>query len=153
MQEQKGDIWSCIGDVDAVCITTNGCYTSSGAVMGRGTARQAALRWPRLPWYLGWLLRQHGNHVYILHVVRDTAIVSLPVKHDWRERADITLIQDSLRELVTLSNMLGWGTIVLPRPGCGAGGLTWKEVRPVVEQALDSRFIVVERRDDGTMRY
>jgi len=70
------------------------------------------------------------------------------VKHHWRERADLILIERSARELVDFVTDLwerGPATICLVRPGCGNGGLDWKDVRPVLAPLLDDRFMVVER--------
>ena len=46
-------------------------------------------------------------------------------------------------ELVALADAQGWGEVVLPRPGCGFGGLGWDEVGPLLVPRLDDRFLVV----------
>ena len=54
--------------------------------------------------------------------------------------ADLTLIQESLEELV---GMLLDGPIAIPRLGCGAGGLEWAAVAPIMHAILDERFLLV----------
>jgi len=53
------------------------------------------------------------------------------------------LIRQSARQLVEMADKFGWGSVVLPRPGCGNGGLDWDDVRPILEAILDDRFTVV----------
>lgn len=166
MIELAGDLFSSKGG--AICLTTNGDVRVNGAaVMGRGVALQAKKRWPGIERTLGWYLMDRGNRVHHLTMYRtdDLAgsiwlpdgtedlsrwycvpwhIVSLPVKHHWRDKADPALIERSLLQLKELSRYIA-GTILLPRPGCGNGGLSWREVQPFVAQILDSdRFVVVE---------
>ena len=47
-------------------------------------------------------------------------------------------------ELIDLVIEHGFDTVVLPRPGCGNGGLRWQDVRPLLGLSLDDRFIVVD---------
>lgn len=63
MLEVKGDLWSFESTGPAVrCITTNATVKKNGTcVMGRGCAREAAMKWPALPKMLGDHLRAHGN--------------------------------------------------------------------------------------------
>jgi macro domain-containing protein len=148
MQERFGDLWDAAGD--ARVITTNGTIRSDGrAVMGRGVARQATVRYVGLAKVLGRHLREVGNHVTVLLEAGETAdrmpIVSFPVKEHWKDQANFALIARSAEELVALTEARGWRTVVLPRPGCGNGRLTWAEVAPVVTALLDDRFVVVER--------
>ncbi len=68
----------------------------------------------------------------------------------WMAQADMALIKRSARELRALAdehgmpnNGIRWESIVLPRPGCGAGELSWDEVRPVLNNILDDRFYAI----------
>lgn len=137
MKETTGDLWQ--QQADAYVITTNGAVNRHGqAVMGRGVALQAKQRYPGIEYVLAERLRLRGNHVSLMG-----RLVSFPVKAVWNQRADTALIIQSVRELVELTNAQGWQTVVLPRPGCGNGGLSWDEVKAIIEPFLDDRFTVV----------
>lgn len=140
MKEDYGDLWEYHGRM-IIVVTTNGLTTKQGkALMGNGCAGQAGVRFPDLAFRLGTSIAQRGNHVAYL----GDGIVSFPVEHTPYETPDIRLIARSTRELVSLADSMGWKEIALPRPGCGGGGLEWKEVKPVLERYLDDRFVVVE---------
>lgn len=149
MREAFGDLWTM--RADAVCITTNGYVTTAGrGVMGRGVAAQAKRRFPGIDKALGEALTKNGNHVQIIAWWGDgVALVAFPVKHVWRDAADLGLIRRSCAELVVLAdNPRGkagrtWERILLPRPGCGNGRLRWEDVSPIVEPLLDDRVVIV----------
>ena len=146
MLDVMADLWTT--SCDARCITTNGTVKPNGrGVMGRGTALQAKRQLVGLEVTLGAQLLEHGNHVAILSRTgakdRPTPLVIFPVKHQRHERADLDLIQQSARELVTLTAAQGWKVVLLPRPGCGNGQRTWTEVAPILTPILDDRFVVV----------
>jgi hypothetical protein len=139
MTEIIGNIWD-YRETSIIAITTNGQVTKSGkAVMGRGVASQSMKFFPSLPSRLGQCIAENGNHV---HELGDN-IVSFPVENSPFEMPDLHLIERSARELVVLADQRGWQTIVVPRPGCGGGGLSWKEVRPLLENSFDDRFVVI----------
>lgn len=170
MIEIYGNLWD--QTCDAICITTNGFVKSNGrAVMGRGCAKEALLKYPNIDLVLGTFLQIYGNVVQILKAPQDSPhIVAFPVKSDmeiydgtncvthlkskmkygsklpgWMCTANITLIQDSAQQLVDLTNKMGYTKVVLPRPGCGAGELKWEDVRKVLAGILDDRFYVITK--------
>jgi hypothetical protein len=139
MREIGGNIWD-HRDSAIVAITTNGQVGRSGrAVMGRGVAAQAAALFPGIAGLLGRCLVEGGNHVHYL----GENIVSFPVEHSPYQVPDLRLIEQSARELVALADEQGWESVVVPRPGCGGGGLSWNEVRPILERCFDDRFMVI----------
>jgi hypothetical protein len=139
MLETVGDIWGYTAK-GVIVITTNGSLTRDGrAVFGRGVAKQAALRYSWLAENLGRLLAKQGNHVFDL----GRGIVTFPVEETAWSQPDLRIIVRSAEELRKLADRSGWEQIVVPRPGCGGGGLSWKDVRPLLEPCFDHRFLVI----------
>lgn len=139
MREICGNIWD-YRETAIVVITTNGQVSRSGkAVMGRGVAAQATRMFPEIPEKLAQCIIEAGNHV---HYLGDN-IVSFPVEHSPYQVPDLSLIERSAFELVAMADELGWQSVVVPRPGCGGGGLSWKDVRPILERYFDDRFMVI----------
>ena len=153
-------------DADVIVITTNGFTKNNGeAVMGRGIAKQMAELVPDLPRLLGQKLINYGNKVHILGEY-EPVLVSFPVKPKYvindgtnvvshcktsigeqtagfLAKADLSIIEQSCKELVELANQHPeWNTILVPKAGCGAGELDWKDVEPIMKKYLDNRFIV-----------
>jgi len=140
MKEIIGDMWQEHAEGAVVAITTNGAVNKVGrAIMLRGCARQARDRYPELLQTLGTLIRRHGNHVFDL----GHQIVSFPVETDPYQVPEMGLIDQSCRELVELADYKGWQKVVVPRPGCGGGGLEWLEVKTILERHFDERFHVI----------
>ena len=140
MIEACGDIWEYAGE-GMIAVTTSGSVTRKGkAVMTRGVAGQAARRFPELPEVLGRLLQSSGNHVHPL----GNGVVSFPVEASAWEWPDLRLIARSAQELRLLADREGWEKVLVPRPGCGGGGLDWREVRPLLEEHFDARFVIME---------
>ncbi len=141
MREIEGNLWDYLGKA-VLAITTNGLVTAGGeAVTGYGCARQAGERFPEFRRKLGASIAARGNHVAYL----GDGLVSFPVEHTPYETPDLRLIARSARELADLADSMGWKTVVVPRPGCGGGGLDWQDVRPILERYLDDRFLVIKK--------
>ena len=144
MLEVVGNLWKFYDDGNWAAITTNGTITYDEwerpcCVMGAGVAKQAKGRFPDLPSTLGQLILATGNNVYKLPQYK---LYTLPVKFDWWLKADIGLIVRSCEQLAHL--VPNGKTVYMVRPGCGAGRLAWRDVKPEIEGLLDDRFVVVE---------
>ena len=152
MFETVGDLWEHAERCDVIVITTNGSLTRDGrAVIGRGVAKQAVLRYPGLAEKMGRLLADGGNHVFDL----GCGVVSFPVEETAWSQPDLRIIARSAEELRRLADHSGWARIIVPRPGCGGGGLLWKDVKPLLEPCFDHRFIVInqpETEQNGPMK-
>ena len=137
MKQIVGDLWHYYRKPGyVICITINGTVKKNGeAVMGR----QAVVRIPGVAKTLGWLLRENGNHVQWLD--RRPGVMFFPVKHEWEEQADPKLIIRSAKELGRLAVLHDF-TFVLPRPGCGNGGLHWRKVKSLLRVLPDNVWII-----------
>ena len=151
MIESVGDLWDFHNKGEWIVITTNGTIKRNGeAVMGRGCALECKQRFPDIPRHLGELLQEFGNIPFdLIHY----HIITLPVKHNWWEKADLALIESGLKELYHHINDLECTphgnnklTIYMPRPGCGNGKLDWNsQIKPLCEKYLDDRFVVLTK--------
>jgi hypothetical protein len=140
MYEIVGDLWQRHAKGSIIAITTGGLVSKKGAcAMPRGCARQARDRFPDLAMQLGGLISKYGNHVHEL----DNRIVSFPVENSPYEVPDPVLIERSCRELVKLADLRTWQDVVVPRPGCGGGGLQWTDIRKIVVRHFDNRFTLI----------
>lgn len=64
------------------------------------------------------------------------AVANFATKDHWRGKSKIQWIEKGLAELVRLTRQNGWKSLAIPPLGCGAGGLDWREVRPLIEAAF-----------------
>jgi|GEM_PF-329502 len=158
---QKPNIWSELGKVDAICVTTNNFFTIKNgkpkAVMGRGTAFQVKVFIPDVEFILGSLLYQGKCSINVLGSVKGTLILSFPVKprsniypcpvvsHARNKfksgdkvpgflcMADLGIIEKSLKDLLEFAKKKELKTIALPLPGTGAGELPKEKVWTLIK--------------------
>lgn len=64
-------------------------------------------------------------------------IINFPTKRHWRGKSKLEYIESGLRALVPALRSRGVRTIAMPPLGCGAGGLDWNAVLPLVRQAFE----------------
>lgn len=146
MLEKREDLWT--AEADLRVITTNPIVNAKGqAVMGRGCALEAKTRFPGLEVRFARLLKEHGNRPMRLARLSDGSdLATFPVKHHWKEGADLDLIARSAALLVELADKFGYGSVLVPRPGCGNGRLSWEgDVRPILAPIFDDRFTIVHK--------
>lgn len=138
MREATGNLWTYPADFRV--ITTNGFVKRNGeCVMGRGCAKEAKEKWPNLPKQLGDAIRQTGNG---LNYFREYNLITFPVKHNWWEKADPELIKESVVDLNYLDQYSVDKVYVMPRPGCGNGGLRWEDIRPLLVCLSDNVVVI-----------
>ena len=63
-------------------------------------------------------------------------IVNFPTKKHWRARSQLSDIQAGLASLQRTIREHAITSIAVPPLGCGNGGLSWRDVRPLIAEAL-----------------
>lgn len=105
------------------------CPVNTVGVMGAGLAVKFAKRYSGLAGY-----HKHACNDGILRVGNPVLwrgqVLLFPTKEHWRNPSDMEYIKSGLRWMV--DNWLAGQTIAFPRLGCGLGGLSWSDVRPVM---------------------
>jgi hypothetical protein len=154
-----GDIWSFLGEGHIV-IPTN-----LDGVMGRGIAKQARDKFPGIQSKYKSLISKMGwpqnGQARIIGIEQATVnqdmekglyFLMFPVKYHWREKANLDLIEEMLRELS--QNDFGDKDVYLPLLGCGFGGLDIGEVMQAIDRHLEAtNFVLVLRDDDVQEKY
>lgn len=126
-------------DVDAVVNTVN-----TVGVMGKGIALQFKNRWPEN--FRAYVAECKAGHVrpgrmFVFDsggLVKPHFIINFPTKTDWRQGSKLSFIRDGLNDLIEQVRARGIRSIAIPPLGCGAGGLSWSDVRPMIEEAFDA---------------
>lgn len=155
----------------ALVISTNGFVKKTGeAVMGRGCAKAATDKWPQVSLKLGKLITKYGNHVFIIDKFEEIPLVSFPVKPivdncnkdksnivkhmqnkfqpgqsvpGWACIASSGLIHQSALELCKFAHKYGWGHVIMPRVGAGAGEIPWDATYNMLNKTLDNFFYAI----------
>jgi O-acetyl-ADP-ribose deacetylase (regulator of RNase III) len=71
-------------------------------------------------------------------LVNPRYIINFPTKRHWKGKSRIEDVESGLKALVADVQRLGIRSIAVPPLGCGLGGLEWRMVRPMIEQAFAS---------------
>ncbi|MGC8605526.1 MAG: type II toxin-antitoxin system antitoxin DNA ADP-ribosyl glycohydrolase DarG, partial [Desulfomonilaceae bacterium] len=71
-------------------------------------------------------------------------IINFPTKLHWKNKSRLEDIKSGLENLAQETHRLGIKSIAIPPLGCGAGGLEWKVVGPLIEYAfVDAQDVTV----------
>jgi hypothetical protein len=150
MLTQRIDILSfpVLSKADAICFCSNGIVRKNNAlVMGAGVAKAFRDRFTGLDFSAGAAVRKNGNICQVICLEKAFnnifSIIAFPTKYHWKDSSDLRLIEKSARELMALVKEYGWSKVALPVPGCKCGGLSYKDVKPVIEPILDNRVVLV----------
>jgi O-acetyl-ADP-ribose deacetylase (regulator of RNase III) len=107
-------------------------------VAGRGLALQFRVRYPN--WYRAYRHCCTTGKLRIgrplLHWGNEPWVLSFPTKEDWRLPSELAFIEVGLAATVLLCAAHGVESIAFPKLGTGTGGLSWEEVRPLMEGYL-----------------
>ena len=145
MLEKPGIIWK--SNADVICIPTNGAINSiTNRLMmeEHGVGYEAEEFGLDLNSDFARHVEMKGNTPCLLLRNINPNFCSMPIRHGYREKPDLALIERSIKQIVNIMDTSKWlKTIALPRPGCEYEELDWEnEVKPVIGPLLDERFMI-----------
>jgi len=137
------DVYDVRSDGNMFIIPVNGSINKQHeAVMGRGLAKDAAMRYPTLRAKFGKLLYTAQRHR--VHEMVEEQFILFPVKYEWHEPADIRLIAESCRQTSLLSRVRKYKMVYMPHVGCGNGQLDWEtKVKRVIEKNMTAPYVII----------
>jgi len=65
-------------------------------------------------------------------------VVNFPTKRHWKGKSKIEDIESGLESLVQEIRKRNIRSIAIPPLGCGLGGLSWNQVKPMIQKAFDA---------------
>lgn len=71
-------------------------------------------------------------------------VLLFPTKTGWRLPSRLEYVKSGLDNFVQLHKFWGIQSIAFPALGCGLGGLSWREVGPVMDKYLEPLSIEIE---------
>lgn len=144
-----GDLWNhpkaC--KIIPVNLSTN---HAGHAILGKGVAKQAAMKYPSLPSLYGTYLKSRQPNQSAVMFDETAELLLVPVKRHWSDKAQLDLIETSLLEVI---NMGAFGNIYTPLLGCGFGELEILPVLTLMAKLLDNRFTLVLKDDSVEQKY
>jgi O-acetyl-ADP-ribose deacetylase (regulator of RNase III) len=135
IREEHGNLLR--ADVDALVNTVN-----TVGVMGKGIALQFKRAYPEMFKSYERAAKENAVNIGKMFVWETGAmtgprfIINFPTKRHWRAPSRLEDIGEGLHDLVAVILEYGIRSIAIPPLGCGNGGLQWREVAPLIWDAL-----------------
>jgi len=111
-------------------------------VMGKGLALQFRHRWPSNFDAYREACRLGSIDIGVVHVhklpagERPEYIFNLPTKRHWRDSSKLVDVERGVVSLSRLLVQLRVRSVAITALGCGLGGLSWSQVRPLLESTF-----------------
>ncbi len=145
------NIWVVKGDLFDSEMQTLTISVNTVGVMGKGLASRLKYLYPSA--YVAYqdyvksgVLKPGRPVVY--RMIGDNDYIKwflfFPTKRHWREKSEISMIEEGLRWFVKNYKKEGIESVAFPALGCGLGGLKWEDVGPLMVKYLKYVDIEVE---------
>jgi O-acetyl-ADP-ribose deacetylase (regulator of RNase III) len=142
MERTAGDIFKQQGAVLVNPVNTVG-------VMGKGLALAMKIRFPAM--FEAYVLACGVGECKVGRVWlwqgAAAKVLCFPTKAHWREPSTLAIIEAGLQDFAARHAELGIAAAAFPQLGCGAGGLSWADVEPLMRRYLEPlpvRCVVVD---------
>jgi O-acetyl-ADP-ribose deacetylase (regulator of RNase III) len=135
------------GDIFSSKLEVLTCPVNCVGVMGKGLALEFKKTFPGL--LNDYALACTMEYLKIgrpwLWKVNDVRqVLCFPTKDHWKKPSTLEYIEAGLLGMVQLHSLGELHSVALPPLGCGLGGLSWAEVKPLIEKHLGDLEMVVE---------
>lgn len=146
----RGDLWDYHPENWCIITTNIGWNREGKNIMGTGVAKQAALRYPELPYWYGAKCQQFEENIGVepYRGPDNTArLLMFPTKSlneqaphlSWQKDSTLKRIEQSLKNMMlnidTMMVLLN-SPVYMPPPGCGNGKLELEQVYPLLEKHM-----------------
>lgn len=136
LREIRGNIWDYANKNTVVCILVNNTNNRGRNPMGGGIAREALDRNPGIDKLVVESIK-HSSHSLGKDSITDAVLYRFTTKQEIWLPSTLDVIEQSLKHLAEYMKLMPYFTFLLPRPGCGFGGLDWDtQVKPLCEKYL-----------------
>lgn len=127
----KGNMFECNADC---LVNTVNCE----GYMGKGVAYQFKMRFPENNKSYVKACKTGELTVGKIHYFMEDGItiINFPTKDKWREPSKLEYVEKGLQYLVQLLPKLHVKRIAIPPLGCGNGGLSWEDVKKIIDETL-----------------
>ena len=156
MIEAKADLFEFYGQPNMViCFTCSPSINKRGElIMARGTAAQAkhffARKYLRFPLTCGVTISQSPHDsVFLLY----PSVYAVKTKPCWDRPATLALVMAAAQRIRTWAASRQSTRFIIPRLGCGHGGLEWRDLRAQFRAILPNNVTVVCRNPPAMIRY
>lgn len=124
------------------------CPVNCEGVMGAGLALSFCKHFPA---WAPMMRRQSaklrpGSIAHVMELIQENprVIALFPTKDRWRDPSKLEYVETGLPKLVSFMNKYDFKSVAMPRLGCGCGGLSWSDVKPLIQGAFDGTGVVVQ---------
>ena len=152
MLEIKGDFWKHSQDFTGLVCLTNKFVMNNGLLcMGGGIAKGFKDRFYSIDAIWGHRLMDNYEQ-NVMATIYDfefnekmevsKILIAYPTKYSPSEKSDLKLITTCAYELQKLIDLFDID-VLMGRPGCGLGGLSWDDVKQEIATILDDRCTII----------
>ena len=136
LREIRGNIWDYANKNTVVCILVNNTNNHGRNPMSGGIAKEALDRNPGINILVVESIK-HSSHSLGKDNITGAVLYRFTTKQEIWLPSTLDVIEHSLKHLVEYMKLMPYYTFLLPRPGCGFGGLDWDtQVKPLCEKYL-----------------
>jgi O-acetyl-ADP-ribose deacetylase (regulator of RNase III) len=128
---QKGDLFH----TEGLRAYAHGC--NCAGTMDAGVAVAFKRRWPRM--FEEYVERCKDDRLHLGDVFvwseGDEVVYNLAIQQHWKAKSKLAALVRAVGKMTKLAEQAGVARVGMPRLGAGLGGLEWRRVKSVLEEA------------------